>query len=513
MNETAAPSAYWPLSQPNQKMLLSFVLRASQTSLTVGVCALLSACLFFNLLWNSTSVEHLTVAWLGGNGATEPAHIPEALPRELLSARTIFYPDAWGNISAFYRDIAPTFRVVLDPYCNDIDCPGADWRRPDGPAGLLQVLRRGPPGFPDAQSYCGVNRRSRIEFAYCDKFAAEAFIPALLAASPFAWRDAPEEPPPSAVYAVIWTMVREGGDKFPHHIGYRDPCEAAMRARYHSMNGTSAWVLGPERMFFTQPWDYGPCEVFSGDVTNPLMADHPLFVNYGAAGPNVKRQCFTPERDMVVPTSTWHTPSMHSSMAHELAKAVAVHAVGANLTRNVLAMMVGSNTPARGDAINALRGSRGFQLEDAMKLPDMLALALRSKYCLQADGHAPWSPRLALHMAAQCVPVIISDTLLPPWYALLNWTKFSVQIRNRDLHRLPDLLAAANYSSLFANLQLARPFMRYDLPVVKVSRSTSGSDSGHHSATGALPLIVYEMWRSLHARGVDRPAQRRHRPH
>ena len=37
----------------------------------------------------------------------------------------------------------------------------------------------------------------------------------------------------------------------------------------------------------------------------------------------------------------------------------------------------------------------------------------RAKYCLQADGNAPWSPRLMQYVISGCVPVFISDLFLP----------------------------------------------------------------------------------------------------
>ena len=44
-----------------------------------------------------------------------------------------------------------------------------------------------------------------------------------------------------------------------------------------------------------------------------------------------------------------------------------------------------------------------------------------AKFCLQADGNAPWSPRLMQYVIASCVPVLISDQLLPPFHHTLDW--------------------------------------------------------------------------------------------
>ena len=55
-------------------------------------------------------------------------------------------------------------------------------------------------------------------------------------------------------------------------------------------------------------------------------------------------------------------------------------------------------------------------------------LMLASKFCLMLDGQAPWSPRLVEYIAAGCVPVIVSDALLPPFQRILNWSTFSVHV-------------------------------------------------------------------------------------
>ena len=108
---------------------------------------------------------------------------------------------------------------------------------------------------------------------------------------------------------------------------------------------------------------------------------------------------------------------------------------------------------------------------------------LTTRFCLMADGVAPWSPRLVQYMVLGCVPVMVSDQLVPPFDDVLDWSKFSVRIPTAQLARLPELLAAADYPSLVRHLGLARPFVEYR--------------HGPPGDEGALALVAFAMHRSL----------------
>ena len=111
---------------------------------------------------------------------------------------------------------------------------------------------------------------------------------------------------------------------------------------------------------------------------------------------------------------------------------------------------------------------------------------LRSKFCIQADGNAPWSPRLMQYMLTGCVPVIVSDKLLPPFHSTLNWTKFSVHITVSQLPDMKRILLAADHPALLANLRIAYEPMRFTLDQAKFS-----------SEMNVLSMLMYEMWNTL----------------
>ena len=108
-----------------------------------------------------------------------------------------------------------------------------------------------------------------------------------------------------------------------------------------------------------------------------------------------------------------------------------------------------------------------------------------SKFCIQADGLAAWSPRLAEFLAVGCVPVLISDRLIPPLYRTLDWTKFAVIHSLKDLAglkaRLQDLVADGTYSTMLANVLRVRSAFVYDFK------------AQDKQISGVLPIIMFEM--------------------
>ncbi|KAK9131094.1 hypothetical protein Sjap_011581 [Stephania japonica] len=63
-----------------------------------------------------------------------------------------------------------------------------------------------------------------------------------------------------------------------------------------------------------------------------------------------------------------------------------------------------------------------------------------SKYCICAKGFEVNSPRVVEAIFYECVPVIISDNFVPPFFEVLNWEAFSVIIAEKDIPLLKDML-------------------------------------------------------------------------
>ncbi|KAL1291102.1 hypothetical protein HN51_059662 [Arachis hypogaea] len=63
-----------------------------------------------------------------------------------------------------------------------------------------------------------------------------------------------------------------------------------------------------------------------------------------------------------------------------------------------------------------------------------------SKYCICAKGYEVNSPRVVEAIFYECVPVIISDNFVPPFFEVLNWESFAVIVMEKDIPNLKSIL-------------------------------------------------------------------------
>ncbi|GFP86876.1 probable glycosyltransferase at5g03795 [Phtheirospermum japonicum] len=65
-----------------------------------------------------------------------------------------------------------------------------------------------------------------------------------------------------------------------------------------------------------------------------------------------------------------------------------------------------------------------------------------SKYCICPKGYEVNSPRIVEAIFYECVPVIISDNFVPPFFEVFNWDAFSVIISEKDIPDLKSILVS-----------------------------------------------------------------------
>lgn len=65
-----------------------------------------------------------------------------------------------------------------------------------------------------------------------------------------------------------------------------------------------------------------------------------------------------------------------------------------------------------------------------------------SKYCICPRGYEVNSPRVVEAIFYECVPVIISDNYVPPFFEVLGWEAFSVFVAEKDIPLLKDILVS-----------------------------------------------------------------------
>ncbi|PON67804.1 Exostosin-like [Parasponia andersonii] len=63
-----------------------------------------------------------------------------------------------------------------------------------------------------------------------------------------------------------------------------------------------------------------------------------------------------------------------------------------------------------------------------------------SKYCISAKGYEGNTPRVVEAIFYECVPVIISDNYVPPFFDVLNWESFAVFVLEKDIPNLKNIL-------------------------------------------------------------------------
>lgn len=72
----------------------------------------------------------------------------------------------------------------------------------------------------------------------------------------------------------------------------------------------------------------------------------------------------------------------------------------------------------------------------------------RSVFCLCPLGWAPWSPRIVESVIFGCVPVIIADKIALPYSHVINWTKISLSVPEKDVGKLDKILEKVSRTNL-----------------------------------------------------------------
>ncbi|KAL5729079.1 hypothetical protein ACHQM5_002081 [Ranunculus cassubicifolius] len=72
--------------------------------------------------------------------------------------------------------------------------------------------------------------------------------------------------------------------------------------------------------------------------------------------------------------------------------------------------------------------------------PNYLQYMKSSKFCICARGYEVHTPRVIEAIFHDCVPVIISDNYVPPFFEILNWQAFSVFVMEKDVPDLKNIL-------------------------------------------------------------------------
>ncbi|GFP83042.1 probable glycosyltransferase at5g03795 [Phtheirospermum japonicum] len=112
----------------------------------------------------------------------------------------------------------------------------------------------------------------------------------------------------------------------------------------------------------------------------------------------------------------------------------------------------------------------------------------RSRYCLHVKGYEVNTARVVDAIHYGCIPVLISNYYDLPFADILDWSKFSIIVNQRDVALLKDILTSVpeqTYLSLYRNLCMIRKHFRWnDVPM----------------SYDAFYMTAYQLWlrRGLH---------------
>ncbi|KAL7093641.1 hypothetical protein ACP275_11G051800 [Erythranthe tilingii] len=67
-----------------------------------------------------------------------------------------------------------------------------------------------------------------------------------------------------------------------------------------------------------------------------------------------------------------------------------------------------------------------------------------SKYCICAKGYEVHTPRVVESIYYECVPVIISDNYVPPFFEVFDWESFALFVLEKDIPNLREILLSVS---------------------------------------------------------------------
>ncbi|XP_027360675.1 probable glycosyltransferase At5g03795 [Abrus precatorius] len=87
-----------------------------------------------------------------------------------------------------------------------------------------------------------------------------------------------------------------------------------------------------------------------------------------------------------------------------------------------------------------------------------------SKFCLCPSGYEVASPRIVEAIFAECVPVLISDSYVPPFSDVLNWKSFSIQVDVKEIPNIKKILMGISQRQYLRMLKRVKQVQRHFVP-------------------------------------------------
>jgi len=72
-------------------------------------------------------------------------------------------------------------------------------------------------------------------------------------------------------------------------------------------------------------------------------------------------------------------------------------------------------------------------------IPDYDTAVPNARFCLHTEGNG-WGARVVDYMAMECLPLMINDGMIFPYSNIINWSRFSVHLRKRQVPLVASIL-------------------------------------------------------------------------
>ena len=122
------------------------------------------------------------------------------------------------------------------------------------------------------------------------------------------------------------------------------------------------------------------------------------------------------------------------------------------------------------------------------------ARMMSARFCPVCGGFSQWTPRLIEALYYECVPIILSDAMLPAFSDLLDWSTFSARLPSSQIHRLKPFARKLDHARLLQGVRRARDALFYRL--------------GAYGGNDLLPLLLHSIARKV----TGTIAHSKHRP-
>ena len=126
--------------------------------------------------------------------------------------------------------------------------------------------------------------------------------------------------------------------------------------------------------------------------------------------------------------------------------------------------------------------------DDAVRFvyPSYVCAMRSSVFCFAPRGNAVWSPRLEESLAAGCIPIIVADGYDLPFSRILDYSTFSVRLRQGKIERTHEVLASISEGER----EQMRKYGKLALSAFRYAAGTKVLEPGQD----ATPFVAFQLW-------------------